>query len=200
MTVWRRIFASWIGGTFLGVCIAVPPMELAAPLTLGVLILALIRLVRDRERRAVRLAVGIPSAVVVVAVCAALPYKWMDEEVGPVQYDNVAVADLCNGLYAEHGLRCRLRVMDPHGQMISVHTDEPMSRREVLEKLAAETGTEINVGYCGNGASVLYGAYPIFVNLTPHSDRSVHDASSTDASRPHEFPEPDRTGREIETQ
>jgi hypothetical protein len=44
-------------------------------------------------------------------------------------------------------------------------TERAMNRREVLEKLAKEAHCELHIGYCGTGATFLFGAHPSFTTL-----------------------------------
>jgi hypothetical protein len=48
---------------------------------------------------------------------------------------------------------------------IPFSTTKPMSRLKVLQKLAQETGGELQLGFCGTGATILFGAYPCFTTL-----------------------------------
>jgi hypothetical protein len=48
---------------------------------------------------------------------------------------------------------------------LAFRTDRPLTRREVLQKLARETRSTLRVRYCGDAATFLFGAYPCFTSL-----------------------------------
>lgn len=51
------------------------------------------------------------------------------------------------------------------GAVVSLARDRSMTKKEVLEKLARDTGTELRIGYCGTAANLLFGAHPSFTTL-----------------------------------
>ncbi|MHC4954619.1 MAG: hypothetical protein ACYTGZ_12105 [Planctomycetota bacterium] len=95
--------------------------------------------------------------VAAVGLCLVSP-KHLDREVGPAQYQDVPLSELCTRLDRDHGIRCS--VDDGLGQgRIDFEIPHPMSRREVLRKLAEESGLDLWLDGCGTGATILWGVH-----------------------------------------
>jgi hypothetical protein len=106
------------------------------------------------------------AACTVTVVCWFLPMKNLDIVVGPIDYPEMPLTELCNRLYADYGVY----VMRPQwgvDRRLAFSTDRPMSRREVLEKLSEDTHRPLHIGYCGTDATILFGAHPSFTYLEP---------------------------------
>lgn len=102
-------------------------------------------------------------------ICAELPVKHLDGIVGPAEYHAIPLPELCERLGEEHGVGCG--VAYPRGplaqRLVDFKIPYPMTRREVLYKLANDTGLRLRIGYCGTGATLLWGAHPSFTHLSP---------------------------------
>lgn len=48
---------------------------------------------------------------------------------------------------------------------VAFSTGRRMTKRDVLKRLAHDTQTELHIGYCGTGETLLFGAYPSFTRL-----------------------------------
>jgi len=134
-------------------------------LALVLLILLLVQLFRrpSSERVGHWIAGGVALATVTVAI--VLPLKQLDGRVGPFRYGRMSLDELCQALCRDH----RVFVSADRGTVTnmvdSFATERKMSRREVLEKLAKEANCDLHIGYCGTGATFLFGAHPSFTRL-----------------------------------
>jgi len=57
--------------------------------------------------------------------------------------------------------------------------ERAMSRRDVLGKLAREAACELHIGYCGTGATFLFGAHPSFTRLHVRELKTVANATES---------------------
>lgn len=101
----------------------------------------------------------------VLTVCAFLPVKQLDVEVGPIAYDGLSLSELCDRLRADHGIACQVWDRSAYTCRLSFSTNQPLSRRKVLAKLSNDTDRPLHIGYCGTNATILFGAYPSFTYL-----------------------------------
>lgn len=110
-------------------------------------------------------AITLVAVVIVLIVCYLLPTKQLDAMVGPMAYHDVTLGELCDRLYQDHGIICH--VYDEPGRTcrLSFWTSQPLSQRNILEKLSRETGRSLHIGFCGTNATILFGAYPSFTYL-----------------------------------
>jgi hypothetical protein len=102
-------------------------------------------------------------AVVVTATC--LPVKQLDRSVGPMNYKAMSLLQLTQLLAEDWRVFVRPDSLIATGKVTAFKTTEPMSRPQVLQKLARETGGELHIGFCGTGATFLFGAHPSFTKL-----------------------------------
>src|ERR1035437_6972465 len=105
------------------------------------------------------------AALITITIAALLPVKHLDRKVGPLSYERMPLDDLCQALSRDY--RVFARAPNPQGTnlFLAFHTEREMTRREVLQKLAADTDCDLHIGYCGNGASLLFGSHPSFTSL-----------------------------------
>jgi len=104
------------------------------------------------------------SLIFITIACAFYP-KHLDYDVEPFNYPAMPAEDLLQKLYDEHRIPLLSARHTLQNRMIAFSIDKPMSRREVMIALAAQTNTKLKVGYCGTGATILYGAHPSFCSL-----------------------------------
>jgi hypothetical protein len=102
-----------------------------------------------------------------VFVCWHLPVKQLDRMVGPAEYASMSLKELTERLRLDHGIH--VSTFDPEAktQVLSFSIPHRMSRRRVLEKLANDSGWTLQIGYCGTGATILFGSSPSFTTLYP---------------------------------
>lgn len=139
-----------------------PLNVLLALILLGFLVATL--LARPPGVRARHLMAG-GVCLATVAVAIVLPVKQLDGRVGPFRYGRMSLDELTQTLQREHRVfviadgSIRTNLLD------SFVIERGMSRREVLEKLAREAHCELHIGYCGTGATFLFGAHLSFTTL-----------------------------------
>ncbi|MBI3098879.1 MAG: hypothetical protein HYY93_11660 [Planctomycetes bacterium] len=157
-------------GIALGLLVSVTPLSGVEPISLAFLVVLYAgfrwALGRPSARERRRLLLG--TALATVVVCYRLPVKILDRSIPPLNYPRMSLADLSSRLYSDHHLRCRVYDDEAREEMIQFSTDRALSQREVMERLASETGRELNISYCGTmGGSILFGGYPSFTTLRP---------------------------------
>jgi hypothetical protein len=105
------------------------------------------------------------AGVLTTYVAIALPVKALDAKVPPLHFEQMRLMDLCNELDRHHHIWVHA---EPENEMIQIafSTERRMTKREVLENLARDTGTKLDIGYCGTGASLLFGGFPSFTRLS----------------------------------
>jgi hypothetical protein len=148
-----------------GVAVGVLFFPLNIILAVVLLFLLLVRIFgcQPGERMPHLMAGGICVATVIISV--VLPVKQLDREVGPFRYEAMSLDDLCRALRKDHRVVVNADRWVSTNLVDSFVTDRAMSRRQVLQKLAQETGCELQIGYCGTGATFLFGAHPSFTRL-----------------------------------
>jgi hypothetical protein len=149
-------------GLAVGLTVSVTPVAGAAVLTAALALVLFMRMRGHRWRRDLATAF---AASFTVVICFLLPMKHLDVSVGPIAYEDLPLCELCVRLYKDYGIVCH--VLDPpsRDERLSFSTPHPMSRREVLEELSRETNRPLYIGFCGTGATILFGAYPSFTYL-----------------------------------
>jgi hypothetical protein len=152
-----------------GVVVSVMPFPLHLLLALVLLVLLLVRpfgwTVGGRANGAIAGVVGI----VVIVFAILLPVKQLDGRVGPFRYDRLCLDELCRRLGKDHRVTVHSDQATGTVELGSFATDRAMTRREVLEKLAREANCDLHIGYCGTGATFLFGAHPSFTRLLARS-------------------------------
>jgi hypothetical protein len=161
-----RTIISVASGIGMGVLISILPLPINALFILVFGLILLVSLIRSPTRRNfLERLVEVGIAVVIVTVAIILPVKELDRKVGPMHYESMAVDDVCAALGHDWHVRVISRPYRRSEKVITFHTSVPMSRLEILNKLAKETGGKLEVGYCGTSASFLFGADPCFTSL-----------------------------------
>jgi hypothetical protein len=131
------------------------------------------------ERAKHWIAAGV--ALTTVAVAIVLPVKQLDGRVGPFRYGRMSLDELCVRLGRDHHVLVSADRATGTNLVGSFTTDRAMTKREVLEKLAREATCDLHIGYCGTGATLLFGAHPSFTRL--HS-RAAQPGGAANRSQP----------------
>lgn len=116
-----------------------------------------------------RLELGVGILTVVCAIL--LPIKQLDAKVGPMQYERMSLLDLHKRLFSDWKIMVMITDKSQTNIFLTFQTDRKMSRREVLQKLAKETDTDLRIMCDGTGATFLFGADPSFTMLKQKSAR-----------------------------
>ncbi len=159
------IFKIVATGVAMGVAISIVPFPLnvlCAALVLGFWLVRPSRLPSTKGASHWMVA-GIAAATVLGAIL--LPVKQLDGSVGPFRYEPMSMEDLCRRLGRDHRVFVSADQQTGTNRVPAFFTDHAMSRRAVLQKLARETDCELRIGYCGTGATLLFGAHPSFTRL-----------------------------------
>jgi hypothetical protein len=166
-------------GSVLGLILSVIPISVFALLTVALLTLSLVRVCVNRRFDA---GLILPACIAVI-ICFLLPVKQLDVRVGPMAYEGLSLSELCDRLYSEYGIICH--VLDESGspRRLSFSTDQPLSRRSVLEKLSRDTNRPLRIGYCLTNATILFGASPSFTYLGEERGARKEPSSSGGVSR-----------------
>lgn len=152
-------------GVAVGVAISIVPFPLnllCAALILGFWLVRPRRLL-PTEGASHLMVAGVAFVTVLVAI--QLPVKQLDGAVGPFRYEQMSIDELCQRLGRDHSVIVSADGQTGTNRMTVFFSDRSMSRRAVLEKLARETDCELRIGYCGTGATLLFGAHPSFTRL-----------------------------------
>jgi hypothetical protein len=126
--------------------------------------------------------------LVAIGLAAALPVKQLDRKVGPISYERMSIDGLCQSLSKDYRVFARAPYPQGSDRFLAFHTDREMTKREVLQKLAAETDCDLHIGYCGSGASFLFGSHPSFTSLSvkvaqPDASASQSQPAQSEAKR-----------------
>jgi hypothetical protein len=159
-----------LNGISVGIIVGAVVSALPMPTNiLAAAIMVTVWLIVRKRRRAqfTTRAIAIAAAVVIVSVRIAivLPVKQLDGVVPPLHYEHVSLVAVCNSLARDHQVFVSPDDSVRARAVVTFTTDRPMTRREVLQKLAHATGTRLDIGYCGTGATLLWGAHPSFTRL-----------------------------------
>lgn len=106
---------------------------------------------------------GVALSTVLLAFFA--PVKHLDWRVNPIRYERMSLVELCAALRKDHRVQAMAPYPDSTNIFVTFHTDRSMSRRQVLEQLAAAAGCDLKIGYCAEGGSILFGSHPSFTRL-----------------------------------
>ena len=117
----------------------------------------------EHPKRA-RLA-GLFVVATAVAICAVSP-KHLDRNVGPAHYQHVGLGELCTRLGRNHDIHCEVDE-DVGAKLLDFEIPYRMSRKDVLRKLADETGLHPWLGGCGTYATLLWGVHysPLLIKI-----------------------------------
>lgn len=167
MTRPRRVALSGIlFGIIVGALVSLLPIPeniVAAAIVVTAWIAIRIRRGAQFTGRAVAGAAAVGAVMVVVATIA--PVKQLDGVVPPVRYEHMSLAELCDSLARDHRVFVKPEEAVRAQPVLTFTTERPMTRREVLQKLASDTGTHLDILYCGTGANLVFGAHPSFTRL-----------------------------------
>lgn len=135
-------------GLVLGTAISIFPIEISLLGACAALIFLSVR----------RYWISLSIAFLVCFVAVQLPFHRLDRKVGPFAYGPMKVDELVQKLRDEQGVPLMVVDDQVNGRAIEFSVAHPVTRREVLEKLAAETNSKLSYKGCGNGASLLFGS------------------------------------------
>jgi hypothetical protein len=149
-----------------GAITSIVPIELGILVVPGFLILWIFAASRRPPGRGLTSYVmaGI-AALFTISIAALLPVKQLDRKVGPIGYERMSLDGLCQALSRDYRVFARAPYPQGTNLFLAFRTDREMTRREVLQKLAADTDCDLRIGYCGSGASFLFGSHPSFTSL-----------------------------------
>ena len=155
-------FASF--GVVVGAIFSILPIPINGVAALMVVGVAIVWL---RRRKAIRwrsLVAATAAGAMAIGIAIALPVKVLDAKVSPFHYEQMRLGDLCKALDRDHQIWV---APDPANANIRVAfgTDHTMTKGDVLQKLARDTGTDLTIGYCDSGETLLFGAFPAFTYL-----------------------------------
>jgi hypothetical protein len=128
-----------------------------------------------RIRHFITCGVGLAT----VAVAIVLPVKQLDRRVGPFRYGRMSLDQLTQRLEREHRVFVMVDESIRTNMIDSFVAERAMSRRDVLGKLAREAACELHIGYCGTGATFLFGAHPSFTRLHVRELKTVANATES---------------------
>lgn len=131
---------------------------------------------------------GIAMLVLIgtVTLCGWLPVKALDRKIPAVHFESLSLAEVCGTLKFEHKipLPCSALSAETLARVIDFETTDWMSKRDVANKFAHEQKLVFREGYCGTGATVLWGGHPSFCRLDEITSASL----STSAPQKIDFP------------
>lgn len=167
MKIPRTMFRQLAIGFAAGPAVSVLPLPLNFLLGLVSIGFWFVRLVRRVPRDAVGYSFSATAGIVTVAVAILLPVKHLDWAVGPIRYEQMSLDDLCQLLSRDYRVFVHPERRAATNIFIAFSTDRAMTRRDVLRKLARDANCDLRIGYCGTGATFLFGAHPSFTRLNP---------------------------------
>lgn len=127
-------------------------------------------LLSGRDRRISGALIGFLVCAGAIVVSCLLPMKALDRKVGPFAYRDISVRELCWKLFSEQGIPVRLVDVSPgsvHDDPVEFVVAREVSKREVIEQLCRAHNLQFVEGYCGTGASALFGGAPSFCHTRP---------------------------------
>jgi hypothetical protein len=134
-------------------------------LALVLLLWLLVRLFRRAPGVRVKHLVAGGIGLATVAVAIVLPVKQLDGRVDPFRYERMSLDELCQTLGRDHHVLVSADRWTGTNVVDAFATERVMTRREVLGQLAQAANCELHIGYCGTGATFLFGAHPSFTRL-----------------------------------
>lgn len=176
-------------GLFEGVLASVLPFEfnlLVIPAILILWAVASIRSATAQERAGHRLKML--TAVGCAFIAALLPVKELDIRVGPMDYPEMSFRELEENLLKDWGISIHASDSRLYERRVAFVVPRRASRREVMAMLARQTNTDLHIGYCGSGASLLFGACPCFTRLQARDATPERGADQAPTSGSREAP------------
>ena len=166
MKVPRPILKHLACGFSAGVVVSTAPFELCILLVPGLLVLWWFAVKRRQPGNGLTSdALAGVAALATICTAAFLPVKNLDRRVGPIHYERMSLDALCQALRKDYRVFARAPYPQGTNIFVAFHTDRPLPRRDVLEKLAEMANCDLHIGCCGNGASVPFGGQPYFTRL-----------------------------------
>lgn len=160
MTLGRMALISVVAGLLLGSCTSVAPFELffLPPFLFIAFMLWSMRTLRGRHpgHQFLGPIVSLVLAITVVLVAQAMPLKFVDRQTIQLESPCATVrevaarAELMPGPLPPSFAETR----------VCVSSSNP-TLREVMHVCEQQANVTVRVGYCGNGATFLWGAHPI---------------------------------------
>ena len=156
---------SLVIGALAGFLGSIVPLEGVVLAGLGFALFLFVRLLWGVQAGFGACGIGAATAIAVMAAAVLVPVKPLNGTVGPMRYEAIRLDVLGDTMQRDWGLPFH----STSRRMVSFRTDEPMTRRAVLEKLARETGLVLHIRCCGNGATLLFGAacFPMMEEARP---------------------------------
>jgi len=116
-----------------------------------------------------------------VTFCGWLPVKPLDRTIPPVEFVDVPLDQVYSTMRFEHKVPLSTYALaeDTRARTVTFETTEWMSKRDVANKFAREQNLIFREGYCGNGATVLWGMYPAFCQLEEIDKHHVRSSLSS---------------------
>jgi len=164
----RPILKHLACGFAAGAVVSTAPFELCILLVPGLLVLWwFVAKRRPPGKGLTSYALAGVAALATICTAAFLPVKVLDRKVGPIHYERMSLDALCQALRKDYRVFARAPYPQGTNIFVAFHTERPLPRREVLEKLAEAVDCDLHIGCCGNGASFLFGGQPYFTRLDP---------------------------------
>lgn len=110
-------------------------------------------------------ALGLLSCCATLLVALLIPVKHLDQKVAPLHYERMPLSQLTQKLRQDWRVMVRAPLKEGTNVFIAFETSRTMTQRDVLNQLARDTGMDLRIGYCGTGATFLFGGYPCFTYL-----------------------------------
>lgn len=144
----RSVVRQVVLGLVLGSAISVIPIEISLLGAGAALTFLCLR----------RFWIGLSIAWLVCFVAVQLPLHRLERKIGPFAYFPISVAELIQKLRDEQGVPLMVIDDELKRNAIVFSASSRVTRREVIERLAAETNTKLHYRGCGNGATLLFGS------------------------------------------
>jgi hypothetical protein len=103
------------------------------------------------------IALGV-LAVVCFAAAWAIPGR-LDREIGPMAFVNVTLGEVAGKFREDFDTLVLITDEGSESKLVSLTVAEPISRREVLERLATEAGMVLKYRRCASGGTLLFGCH-----------------------------------------
>lgn len=145
-------------GALIGSAVAIFPIEISLLGSVAALIFLLIR--------GYWLSLAVAVGLCVLAV--QLPLHRLDRKVPPFAYSERSMGNLVAELRENQDISV---IIDPEleSNVVTFSVSRRSSRREVLEWLAFETGSDLSFRSCASAASLLFGSFKVAYLSAPRS-------------------------------
>ena len=167
-TGWYAVRHGFLWPALFSILLAATPGDLVILMQITLGALCILALARGLDTGRVRWNIaGLVVTVACLHLWAWLPVKDMDRKVQPFAYEEMSLMRLCERLENEQHIPVSVLDQVAQGRTLALSVTRPMSRREVMQKLADETGLCWRACYCGTGATLLWGMHLLHINLEP---------------------------------